>query len=201
MPKKISGGFVLAEFAIALPLLILLVWGLATVSIQIFRLGRDQLADYVLEAEAQYAMEQITQEVRVAEEIKITKFTTNIHQLKIIYQTLNNIPGTSEEKISASGGYYYLYIFPAVRETQYFIPHKVAEKNFYDTLNAKRQETGALSNPITGGNSFGETKINVLRYELDAAKKILHITLELESLITEHKIKLGTAVFMPNYED
>ena len=58
MQKKIrSGGFVFVEFAIALPLLILLLCGLGEVGTEIFKLGRDQLADYVLESEAQYFME------------------------------------------------------------------------------------------------------------------------------------------------
>lgn len=200
MPKKISGGFVLAEFAIALPLLILLVWGLSNVSIQIFRLGRDQLADYVLETEAQYALEQITQKVRVAEKLEIKKFTPNIHQLKIIYHTVNESNELVTVKTDPSK-IYYLFTLADVRETQYFIPHLDTDKNFYDTLNAKRKESGALTNPITGGNSFGKTKIHVLRYTFDAEKKILHITLELESTVTEHKIKLGTAVYMPNYGD
>ena len=55
--KKIrNGGFVLVEFAIALPLLILVMYGLAIVSMKIFSLGKEQLADYVLEAEAQYVI-------------------------------------------------------------------------------------------------------------------------------------------------
>ena len=51
MIKIRSGGFALIEFAIALPLLILLTYGLATVGGKIFYLGRIQLADYVLEEE------------------------------------------------------------------------------------------------------------------------------------------------------
>ena len=34
----------------------------------------------------------------------------------------------------------------------------------------------------------------------DKDKKILHIELELESLVTGHKIKIATAVFMPSCE-
>ena len=194
--KFSNGGFVLAEFAIALPLLILIGWGLAIVSVQIFRQGKAQLADYVLEEEAQYVMEQITQQARVAKEIEIKKFTDKIHQLKIVYQTLNERP----EVVTAKSGDYSLFSLADVSETQYYIPHKNAEKNFYDTLNAKRQELGALSNPITGNNYFGGTKINVLQYEVDADKKILHVALELESLDTGRTLRLNTAVFMPACE-
>ena len=194
--KFSNGGFVLAEFAIALPLLILIGWGLAIVSVQIFRQGKAQLADYVLEEEAQYVMEQVTQQARVAKEIEIKKFTEKIHQLKIVYQTLNE----RSEVLQPPDSNYYLFSLADVSETQYYIPHKNAEKNFYDKLNAKRQELGALSNPITGNNYFGGTKINVLQYEVDAAKKILHVALELESLDTGRKLKLNTAVFMPACE-
>ena len=50
----------LIEFAIALPLLILVFYGLANVAVKIFALGRIQLADYVLEDEARYVMQRIT---------------------------------------------------------------------------------------------------------------------------------------------
>ena len=60
--------------------------------------------------------------------------------------------------------------------------------------------TADHSNPITGGNSFGDTKINYLRCEVDEVKKILHVSLEMESLSTAHKIKLNTAVYMSNYK-
>jgi len=200
--KFSNGGFVLAEFAIALPLLILIGWGLAIVSVQIFRQGKAQLADYVLEEEAQYVMEQITQQARVAKEIEIKKFTEKIHQLKIVYQTLNDPPQkyNASHMIGSGSNRYSILSLADVSETQYYIPHKNAEKNFYDTLNAKRQELGALSNPITGNNYFGGTKINVLQYEVDADKKILHVALELESLDTGRTLRLNTAVFMPACE-
>ena len=193
--KFSSGGFVLAEFAIALPLLILLGWGLAVVGVKIFQQGKAQLADYVLEEETQYVMEQITQQARVATAIERKKFTDKIHQLKIVYQTLNDRP-----EIYYPDNSYSILTIADVSETQYYIPRWDNEKNFYVTLNAKRQDDGTLSNPITGANSFGDTKINVLRYDADEAKKILHITIELESLVTGRTLRLNTAVFMPTCE-
>ena len=76
MNKKFhSGGFVFAEFAIALPLLIFLMYGLASVGTKIFHASRDQMANYILESEAQYVMERVTQEARVAKSIKVTPLT------------------------------------------------------------------------------------------------------------------------------
>ena len=198
--KFSSGGFVLAEFAIALPLLILLGWGLAVVGVKIFQQGKTQLADYVLEEEAQYVMEQITQQARVATAIQRKKFTDKIHQLKIVYQTIDNRDNLNAF-VTPPDKNYSVITLADVSETQYYIPHLKADENFYDTLNAKRQESGALSNPITGANSFGGTKINVLQYNADAEKKILHVTLELESLVTGRTLTLNTAVFMPTCEN
>ena len=187
-----SGGFVFAEFAIALPLLILLMYGLTIVGIKIFQLGREQMADYILESEIRHVMERITREARSAKEIDIKKIDDNMHQLKIIYHTgdLNND---------------YQATFIDVLETQIFKPHR-GEGGVYKNINAKRQESDPESSPITGGIPakddlipFGDTKINEFVCKI-IDDKVLHITLEMESEVTGHKIKLNTAVFMPGYE-
>ena len=173
--KHNSGGFVLVEFAIALPLLILIGYGLATVSLQIFRLGKYQLADYVLEAEAQYVIERITHKARAAKEV----VADNRHnKIKFVYHT------------AVDRG----LDFTDVRETQFFIPYRNGD--IYTVLDAKRQENTTLSHPITGGNFFGDTKINSLQFA-ELKDNVLHISLEMESLVTGHKIKINTAVFMP----
>ena len=179
-----SGGFVLAEFAIALPLLILLGVGLANIGVKIFELGRNQLADYVLENEAQYFMERISHQARAAIEVEIEDSTYETRWIKIVYHTSETHPTEPIKGVAD------------VRETQYFVPYDV--EHFGENINAKRQQAGALTNPITGGNFFGDTKINLLKYDVDEAKKILHITLEMESLVSGHKIRLVTAIFMPD---
>ena len=189
MLKKIrNGGFVLVEFAIALPLLILVMYGLANVGVKIFELGKIQLADYVLESEAHYVMERITQEARAAKKIVPHN---DLNQIKIIYHAVDN----SNDFYSEFDN---LHLIKDVSETRFIFPYK-KEGRIYPNLYAERQET-ARNNPITGDNFFGETKINTLQYDLDESKKILHIELEMESLETEHKIKIATAVFMPGYE-
>lgn len=180
MFNKKSGGFALVEFAIALPLLILLGYGLAIVGVKIFQLGREQLADYVLETEAQYVIERITRQARAAREVVVDN---RKNQIKFIYHTAVNDPVNILRNVAD------------VWETQYFIPRKKGD--IYDVLDAKRQDSGPLINPITGGNSFGDTKINSLQFaELNS--NVLHVTLEMESLVTGRKIKINTAVFMPD---
>lgn len=192
-----SGGFVFAEFAIALPLLIFIVYGLATVSLKIFQLGKIQIADYVLESEAQYLMERVTQEARVAKEItSITPLTEDLDEIEFLYHT-----GGTDDKSDVS--------IADIWETRFFVPHV---KNlgdglfYYANINAKHQRE-MEGNPITGsipadGTNFlpfGDTKIN--RFKLDKDGKILHVSLEMESLDTGKKIRLNTAVFMPACEN
>ena len=192
-----SGGFVFAEFAIALPLLIFIVYGLATVSLKIFQLGKTQIADYVLESEAQYLMERVTQEARVAKEItSITPLTDDLDTIEFLYHT-----GGTDDKSDVS--------IADIWETRFFVPHvkNLGEGLFYyANINAKHQRE-MEGNPITGsipadGTNFlpfGDTKIN--RFKLDKDGKILHVSLEMESLDTGKKIRLNTAVFMPACEN
>ena len=185
MLKIRSGGFVLVEFAIALPLLVLVLYSLAMVSLNIFRLGKNQLADYVLETEAQYAMERITDAARRAKEVKTYG---DISKVKFVYHSFE-YTGYIENS---------LFINRDVWETRYFRGYKSADRN-YPNLYAERQEE-SYTNPITGDNYFGDTKLNYLHCALDEPKKILHVELEMESLVTKRKIKIATAVFMPGLE-
>lgn len=181
MPNRRRKGFVLAEFAIALPLLILIGYGLASVGAEIFEQDKDQLADYVLKSEAQYVMEQITHQARVAKEVHIDSRRNSV---KFVYHTAVN------------DRYDTVHSVADVQETQYFIPRE--ESGVYVSLNAKRTNS-TLRNPITGGNSFGDTKINSLQFRA-LENNVLHISLEMQSLVTNRKIKLNTAVFMPGLE-
>lgn len=193
-----SGGFVFAEFAIALPLLIFIMYGLATVSIKIFQQSKSQIADYILESEAQYVMEQITQEARVAKEIKITEYLgeENFNEIEILYHTGGTVPDKDKKN--------YPFYVADIWETRYFIPH--IKDEVYVNINAKRQRE-LEAHPITGSIPadkpnfvpFGDTKIT--RFKFDKRGKILHVSLEMESVDTGKKIRLNTAVFMPACEN
>lgn len=200
MQKVRSGGFIVLEFAIALPLLILVMYGLAIVSVKIFSLGKEQLADYALEAEARYVMELITQKARAAKEVKIYE---NANKIKIVYHAVDDWNKNNEYYNEILGnnetGYYQMYGARDVLETQYIFTYQ-KEGNDYLNLYAERQES-SKSNPITGENFFGKTHLISLQYDVDKNKKILHIELEMGSLTTPHKIKIAAAVFMPSYEE
>ena len=187
--QKRSGGFIVLEFAIALPLLILVMYGLAIVSVKIFFLGKVQLADYVLEAEARYVMELITQKARAAEEIEA--YNAN-NKIKIVYHAVDDDNSFYDDFFQETGSYY--FATKDVLETQYIFAYQ-KKGNSYSYLYAERQES-SNSNPITGENFFGDTKLNSLQFS-KLNDNVLRIELELESLVTEHKIKIATAVFMP----
>ncbi len=171
----------LVEFAIALPLLILLGYGLAIVGVKIFQLGKAQLADYVLENEAQYVIERITHQARAAKEV-IAENQNN--QVKFVYHT------AVDDKYDPNAS------FADVCETQFISSYQKAGR-YYPNLYATRQNVSAPSNPITGENSFGDTQIISLKFA-ELNDNVLHVSLEMESLVTHRRIKINTAIFMPN---
>ena len=200
MQKIRSDGFIVLEFAIALPLLILVMYGLAIVSVNIFLLGKEQLADYALEEEARYVMELITQKVRAAKEVEAYN---SINKIKIVYHAVDDWYDERDNGYyhisfkDDDGSYYNLFGDRDVLETQYIFPYQKSG-NSYSNLYAERQES-SRTNPITGENFFGYTKLNYLQFS-KLNDNVLRIELELESLETGHKIKIATAVFMPSYE-
>ena len=177
------------EFAIALPLLILLMYGLGMVGIKIFELGKIQLADYVLEEEAHDVLSRIIYDARAAKSFTMYKY--NLPTLSFTYRTTNEIetkaPGTSSIYGTASGD----------------VIASNEEKRVYAYANSKiyyeRQEK-IFNNPITGNNYFGETEVTKFDFD-EPEENLLYVTLEMESLISHHKIKINTAVYMPSLED
>lgn len=169
----------LVEFAIALPLLILLGYGLSIVGVKIFQLGKAQLADYVLENEAQYVIERITHQARAAKEVVADN---QKNQVKFVYHTA--VDANSNVAIAD------------VWETQYIYTYRKAGRG-YPNLYAMRQYVSAPTSPITGENSFGGTKINSLKFA-ELNDNVLHVSLEMESLVTGRRIKIDTAIFMPS---
>ena len=185
--NKNSGGFVFAEFAIALPLLILLLYGLATVGLKIFYLGKIQLADYVLEEEVHDVLSRLIYDARAAKSVDITNPCT----VDFTYRTIN--------EIRTNGGTVHGDVIADKEEKRvYLVAGKITEAG--SKIDYKRQISGAV-NPITGENYFGETRVMEFKRTVDTSRKILHITLEMQSEVSTHKIKISTAVYMPGCEE
>ena len=182
-------GFVLVEFVIALPMLILLIYALGNMTYKIFNLAKNQAADYVLEVEAQEILSQITNDARAAYSVKIKhqEIFFNYHAIAN-NQSADYFKNNFNSKIEDLVDLIYTSRY-VVRATE------THDKYIY----RERKEDGPVVNPISGGNFFGDTIVSELTFKRD--KKILHITLELQSVVTKHKLKINTAVFMPACED
>ena len=184
-------GFVLAEFAIALPLLILLLCALGTVTLTGLKIAREQVADYTLETEAQYVIDRITADARAAHSVEISFSDSIREKIGFMYNTLS----TKRIGVDMFDGETVLYSvknYVNVRDRRYYI----VDSNY--AMNVKRRDDNFTSNPITGGNFYGKT--HVTQFSIDREKlfdKILHVTLELQNHVTFHKVKFSTSVYMP----
>lgn len=174
-------GFILAEFVVALPLLILLLYALGNLTFTAAKIAREQVADYVLETEAQYVIDRITEDARAAYSAKIEKGTWFDRIIFICHIQENNgteLIDTLEQRIyvvdNAHGKPFHVYF--------------------------KHQDNEAHNNPITGDNFYGETIVTQLEFT-KPAPKILHITFEMKSKNREQRVKFSTAVYMPACEN
>lgn len=184
---KARSGFVFVELAIALPLLILLMYTLATVAAKISVQGRDQLADYVLEEEAHQLLERIVRQARAAQTVEPRNGSNGV---KFVYHATIDENRDTENPPALT--------VEDVLETQYYLAYRKSDSQAIN-LYAKRQVDGTFLNPITGDNTFGETSLVKLEFR-ERETNVLHITLEMESLVTDRRIKISTAVYMPACE-
>lgn len=183
-------GFILAEFIIALPLLILLLYALGTLTLKTARVAREQVADYVLETEAQEIIDRITEDARAAKTTTVKK-AASYNTGKFFHEIIFEYPTLNDEKVA---NYPEQYRWEIIDTRRYTIDN-------YHVI-AKRAEDNYTSNPITGGNSYGETIVTQFDFsKSDTQKNILHITLEMQNLVTNQKVKFTTAVYMPACEN
>ena len=171
------------EFAIALPLLILLAYGMATVGVKFFEIGRNQLADYVLEEEVHDVMSRLIYDARAAKKAyahNYGKERSVEFRYRMVYKDENGNFNDQEE-------------------SRVFIVTGLKELN--SKMNYKRKISGnePLTNPMTGKNYFGETRITDFEFS-DPAPNVLRVTLEMQSEVTKHKMRLTTAIYMPGCE-
>ena len=188
-----QNGFVLAEFVIALPLLILLLFALGQMTFKIFHIARSQAADYVLETEAQEVLERISEDAKSAYSVEIKQAVGGKEMQEIFfnYRVVGN--GLYPKENYFKNPYYneseILNLIYTHRYTVYL------PQNSGYRIYAERKENDAKVNPITGGNYFANTTVTKLKFS-QPKEKILHIELELQSVDTGKKFKVSTSVFM-----
>ena len=190
-----QNGFVLAEFVIALPLLILLLFSLGQMTYKIFSIAKTQSADYVLENEAQRVLERITDDAKSAHSVEIKQAIggKEIQEIFFNYHVLGNdlkpAKDYFKDKTFESS---ILKVVDLIYTSRYTVG--ATEGHGYYVY-AERKANGAKVNPISGGNFFGDTTVTKLKFS-QPSENVLHIELEIQSLETYKKFKVSTAVFM-----
>lgn len=202
---KNQRGFVFVEFVIALPLIVLLIYALTQMIIQIADFGKRQAAEYVLENEAHEILEQIKRDARAAAfaEVRQAVGGKELYEIFFVYRLEGNNLSRDYFKNksynSNTGDIVNLYY-----THRYTVG--ATEGHGYQ-IYAERLKDGPKRNPISGGNFLADTVVTELTFSTheedlksDKIGKILHITLELQSVETERKFRLNTSVFMPACE-
>lgn len=159
---------------------------LANVTAKIAKQGRNQLADYVLEEEAHQLLERIVRQARAAKEVEPRNGSNGV---KFVYHATIDENRDTENPPALT--------VEDVLETQYYLAYQKSDSQAIN-LYAEHQDK-VFVNPITGDNTFGETSLVKLEFR-ERETNVLHITLEMESLVTDRIIKLSTAVYMPACE-
>lgn len=187
-------GFIFMEFAMALPLLILLLYALGTLILNAAKIAREQVADYVLETEAQEVIDRITQDAHAAYSVEIKKSSAGINSdLENIFFKCDSLTNT-KEGIGIDGEY--IEYYKRVIDPRFYVVDNAEttdDKLFH--VYFKRQESEPTT-PITGGNSYGKTFVTQMKFSV-IAPKVLHITFEMQSAKRTQKVKFSTAVYMP----
>ena len=195
-----QSGFVSAEFAISLPLLIFLLFALGQMTYKIFSIAKNQAADYVLQNEIQNVLEEISADAKAAHSVEIKQAVggSELQEIFFNYRVVGNEEDENLFKNSSKNNF--TTSTPEILNLIY--THRFTVGNTSKSgycIYAERQKSGAKVNPITGGNFFGETSVAKLKFS-QPKEKILHIEIEMKSFVTEKKIKAVTSVFMPACE-
>ena len=189
-------GFVLAEFAIALPLLILLLCALGTVTLTGLKIAREQVADYALETEAQYVVDRITADARAAQSVQIKK--ANGFDEIIFY--CHGLGGSYKDNLKINGAEpkYLQYVQDVLDPRIYRVDNR--DGAFFHVY-FKHSDDNYHTSPLTGDSTFGDhyvTKFEVDRDKLN--QKIFHFTIAMKSNVTKQVVEFNTAVYMPACE-
>ena len=178
----------LAEFVIALPLLILLIYTLTNIFLNVSKPAEKQSADYILEEEAHEILDRITKDARAAYSLKLEKYDDR-QDLEIVFHAMPKNSGAN--------------IIDVLDTRRYILYSK--KENFtvdgHEKINhvyVHRKNVSTPTSPISGDNFFGDTTVKELKFTVH--EKVLHISLKIKSLKTERIICVNTSVFMPACE-
>lgn len=183
---KNEKGFVLVEFVIALPILILLIYTLSQMFLHTRDLSIRQAADYQLENDANEILNRITKDARAAVKVTLAK-SAGRQDLIFVFHTIGN--STQLNIID-------------VQDTRRYILYSKKSNltsDGYESvyhLYVHRKNVSTPTSPVTGDDISGDTNIKSLNFSI-REKNILHISLEIKSVKTQRILKINTSVYMP----
>ena len=165
---------------------------------KIFSIAKTQSADYVLENEAQRVLERITDDAKSAHSVEIKQAIggKEIQEIFFNYHVAGN--NLSKDYFKKDYSSYTNDIVDLIYTHRYTV-HQPQQGGRH--IYAQRMEKGKkVTSPITGDNFFGDTAVTKLKFT-QPKENILHIELEMQSLVTEKKFKVSTSVFMSACEN
>lgn len=182
-------GFLLAEFVIALPLLILLIYTLTNIFLNVRQFAKNQAADYVLAEEAHEILERISKDARSASEVTYSK-QGDLREIIFVFHadaknSIRNIVDVLDTR---------RYILYSKKEN---FTGDEQEKIFH--FYSQRQAVNTPTSPTSGDMLSADTTVTKFDFDI-REEKILHISLEIKSLKTKRTLKMNTSVFMPACE-
>lgn len=189
---KNKKGFVMVEFAIALPLLILLIYAMLNLLFFLKNPDKNQSAenqatDYIAASEANEIIRRITRDARSAVEVELLE--SNYRQ---------DIEFTFHANTYDNNNRY--NVVDTLDKRRYILYAKDSVKKNYRVY-VHRQYVSTPTSPITGndGNENdipGDTSVEELKFTI-RNKNILHISLKIKNVRTDRIFSVNTSVYMP----
>ena len=170
-------GFIFAELAIGLPLIILMLWSMGHLFVGTWRTCRDLIADLTLQMEVRDAMSRIVDDMRSARHLEEYSNGVKIDSYLISGSEITKTvePG-AENRLPI---YYYRDQNPDGRFCIY-----------------RQRRNGAKSDPITGGDILSDVSIERFKCgKIEGKARLWTVTIEAVSLISNHRFRLQTAVY------
>lgn len=194
---KNKKGFVMAEFAITLPLLILLIVAMLNLLFILKgtqdknKFSENQATDYIMASEANEIIRRITRDARSAVEVELLK--SNERQ-DIIFTFHAN----TYDKNNDYG------IVDTLDTRRYILYAKDSAEKIYRVY-VHRQYVLTPTSPITGNDGNvrndipGDTSVDELKFTI-RNENILHISLKIRNVRTDRIFSVNTSVYMPACE-
>lgn len=183
-------GFLLAEFVIALPLLILLIYTLTNIFLNVRQFAKNQAADYVLAEEAHEILERISKDARSAYSVKLMKNDGGTEIIFVFHADAKNSSRNIIDVLDKRKYVLYVKKYNLTEEGEEPIYHIYAHREF---------KVAIPTSPTSGDMLSADTTVTKFDFDI-REEKILHISLEIKSLKTKRTLKMNTSVFMPACE-